>query len=88
MKTLLTALVVVAFVLNLAAHWLLAIRARKYLLYRGESWAGGWDGGMAYLRRENYRPEAWPLVVRMQMLLAAHLILGPLAFYAVVSSLS
>ncbi len=87
MVTILRALVVIAFALNIAAHWALALRARKYLVYQGESRAGRWDSGMSYLKRENYREEAWPLVVRMQMLLAVHLILGPLAFYAIVSSL-
>lgn len=85
--TTLRALAVIAFVLNIAAHWVLALRARKYLVYQGESRAGAWDNGLSYLKRENYREEAWPLVVRMRMLLAAHLILGPLAFYAIVSSL-
>ena len=82
MGTVLSVLILTGFAANMVAYPLLLFRARRYLLYQGESRVGLSDGGIEHLKRGNYRPEGWPLVVRMQVVLAIHLVLMPFALYA------
>ena len=79
------ALIFAAFAMNVVAHAVLLLRARKYLAYRGESRIGWFNSGIEYLRRDHYEDAGAPVVKWLQVTFAMHIVLGIFAGWALLS---
>jgi hypothetical protein len=73
------------FAMNVVAHAVLLLRARKHLAYRGESRIGWFNSGIEYLRRDHYLDSGGPLVKWLQVTFAMHIVLGTIALWALLS---